>query len=472
MAATVEREVKLRPGPAFAGLELDGMEIPAHVLSSAYVDTDDLRLAAGSVTLRRRRSGDDDAVWQLKLPRAGTDRLELEWPAPDASIPGEIEELLVALTRRRPLSVVAELRTHRSGVLVRDDGRDVAEVVHDDVEVLGGGGFEELEIELVDGTKQELRRLSQRLRKAGAVDPDGRPKLMQALDVHPRGAPDAKARTAGDHLARALRRQYAEILAHDPGSRTGIDPEDLHQHRAAIRRARAYLRVSRPFLDRPWADGLRAALRPAGRSLATVRDLDVLISELGTEAAGLDDIERPGATDIIELLEARRSAAQAAMQRDLSSPAYISLLNRLEIAVDDPRITGKGSFRRIVRREHRRARRLLRSAGGEPSNAQLHEIRKAVKRARYAAELACDAGVSGSRRYVKRAKAVQDVLGEHQDAVVADAMLEELEPDLRRPIARMAASSLRARQERRREACRSAFPRSWRKLDAAARSFS
>ena len=56
MAATLEREVKLRPGPAFAGLELDGMEIPAHVLSSAYVDTDDLRLAAGSVTLRRRRA--------------------------------------------------------------------------------------------------------------------------------------------------------------------------------------------------------------------------------------------------------------------------------------------------------------------------------------------------------------------------------------------------------------------------------
>jgi CHAD domain-containing protein len=476
MGASVEREVKLRPGPDFEGLELPGRELPEHVLHSAYFDTDDLRLAAGSVTLRRRRSGKAEAKWQLKLPRSGSGRFELEWPAPDESVPGEIGEVLAALTRGHSLIEVAELKTHRSGVLVRDDGRDIAEVVHDDVEVFGERAgsrrFEELEIELVDGTERELQRLARRLRRAGAVDPDGRPKLMQALDIEPARAGTRKPRTAGDHLALALRRQYAEILMHDPGSRLGNDPEELHDHRTAIRRVRAYLRVCRPFVDRQWADGLRSALQPAGRSLADVRDLDVLIAELRAEAAGLDDVERPGATDIIALLEASRPEAQAKMRRDLADPSYVSVLNRLEIAVEEPRVTGTGSLRRIVRKEHRRARRLLRSSHGEPSNAELHEVRKAVKRARYAAELARDAGVSGSRRYIKRAKAVQDVLGEHQDAVVAEAVLDEIEPDLHRPIARMAAMSLRERQRLRREASRSTFPKSWRKLDAAAKSFS
>lgn len=476
MGAATEREVKLRPGPRFERLEIPGQALDERVLVSEYFDTDDLRLAAASVTVRLRRAEDhDSAVWQLKLPRGGVDRLEMEWPAGGVGVPPEIDEVLSALTRGRALVEAAALRTRRSGVLVRRDGHDVAEVVHDDVEVLGEDGamrrFEELEIELVDGTTKDLQRLERRLRKAGAVDPDGRPKLMQALDYPRRSFPRLRPRTSGDCLVGALRRQYTEILAHDPGSRLGLDPDDLHDHRVAIRRARAFLRVGRPFVDRPWADGLRAALRPAGRSLASVRDLDVLIAELESEAAKLDELERPGATDIVQLLKERRGTAQVAMRRDLSAPAYISALNRFEVAIEDPKVTSDGSLRRVVRKEHKRARRLLRHATNDPTDPELHEIRKAVKRARYAAELAHEAGVRGARRYIKRAKSVQDLLGEHQDAVVAAATLGSIEPDLHRPIARMAASSLSEEQRRRRAASRSAFPKQWRKLEVAARSF-
>ena len=71
-----------------------------------------------------------------------------------------------------------------------------------------------------------------------------------------------------------------------------------------------------------------------------------------------------------------------------------------------------------------------------------------VKRARYAAEL------SGADAYVKAAKALQDVLGEHQDAVVAAERLRQLATTnaryrpRRRPAdrARAGASSSRARR--------------------------
>jgi CHAD domain-containing protein len=146
-------------------------------------------------------------------------------------------------------------------------------------------------------------------------------------------------------------------------------------------------------------------------------------------------------------------------------------LNRLEVAVANPVVTGAGSLKGIVRKEHRRVRRLVKALPENPPSGALHDVRKAVKRARYAAELADDAGVSGAGRYVKRARALQDVLGEHQDAVVAAAALAQLDAELHRPMARMAAGSLIRAQDRRRAASRARLPKHWRRLDAAAGPF-
>ena len=58
---------------------------------------------------------------------------------------------------------------------------------------------------------------------------------------------------------------------------------------------------------------------------------------------------------------------------------------------------------------------------------QLHRARKASKRARYAAELVApvvDKKVSKSN--IKRYKQIQEVLGEHQDAVIAAEILRTL----------------------------------------------
>jgi inorganic triphosphatase YgiF len=125
MRSTVERELKLGAGAEFAGIPFEGRELPEEVLTSTYFDTDDLRLAEGRITLRRRTAESREPAWQLKLPTGG-DRLELEWPAPTEAVPAEVRDLLTALTRGTPLSAVATLRTRRSGVVVRDAGGDVA----------------------------------------------------------------------------------------------------------------------------------------------------------------------------------------------------------------------------------------------------------------------------------------------------------------------------------------------------------
>ena len=61
----------------------------------------------------------------------------------------------------------------------------------------------------------------------------------------------------------------------------------------------------------------------------------------------------------------------------------------------------------------------MKELGDAPADEELHDARKSVKRARYAAELAGpELGRKGGR-YIEAAKELQDVLGEHQDAVAA-----------------------------------------------------
>ncbi|NKY10822.1 CHAD domain-containing protein, partial [Cellulomonas hominis] len=55
-----------------------------------------------------------------------------------------------------------------------------------------------------------------------------------------------------------------------------------------------------------------------------------------------------------------------------------------------------------------------------------HRARKAAKAARYAGEAVRPAFGKGARRYARAMEALQEVLGEHHDAVVARARLREL----------------------------------------------
>lgn len=461
MKTTTEREIKLSPG---GPVQLDGHELPNRTLVSVYHDTADLRLVRAGITLRRRE-GEGEPVWQLKLG-AGQDRLELEWPAPTSQIPHELQRLIFAHTRGRVVSAVATLRTERTGVRVQDGGDDVADVTEDRVDVLEdervAWSFEELEIESLNGDMRALRRLEKELRRAGAEDPDGRPKVFRALGVAVAEPPPPHS--SRQCLQAALRAQYERILEHDPGTRLGRDPEHVHKQRVAVRRLRAHLRAGRPLLDRQWADGLRDELRPLGHALGRVRDLDVQISRIESQATLLEEPGRSGTVDLLEQLRERRDSAHRELVGELSETWYVGLLNRVEQAVEAPVFAGRGSLRKRAAREHRRLAREVRSLPKRPSDARLHEIRKRVRRARYAAELSAACGGSGLKKYIDRSRRLQDLLGEHQDAAVESRLLGDLAGEGVRVAARLAADDLQELQRGERAALRSSFPRAWRML--------
>jgi CHAD domain-containing protein len=457
MRRTLEREIKLEAPDGFALPDLGGDPIEPRVFTSVYHDTADRSLARAGITLRRRTER-GRSVWQLKIPVSGA-RVELEEPGGPAGPPEPLRALLRAHERRAALAPVAELRTRRHGALVNRNG-DTAEVTIDEVSIMDShrvdGRFVEVEIELKDGEPRVLVRIAKELERAGARESDGTPKVFRVLDLT---EPQKKTKTAFEALRARLAEQLGEILAHDPGTRLGHDPESLHDMRVAVRRSRALLRAGKSLIETD-TQMLALELKWLGSLLGDVRDLDVLLAHLHSSADQLAADDRAAANRLLRGLERQRSRARRAMLKALDGDRYANLLNRFEMTIGDLRpTTSKASLDHLASRELKKLRSAVDAAGEEPDDGTLHDLRKRGKRARYAHELA------GDEKVVARTKKLQDVLGDHQDAVVAVTRLRALSHDAPADQA-LAAGLLIARERARQDSARLAWRKAWRPLSA------
>ena len=357
---------------------------------------------------------------------------------------------------------MAELRTRRHGTLVTRNGAS-AEVTVDEVAVMDAlrveATFVEVEVELTAGDPRKLGAIVKKLAAAGAQPSDGTPKVFRALGI---ARPSAEGPEEPIEALRALlRTQVSEILGHDPGTRLGRDPESLHDMRVATRRLRALLRAGAGLFTND-VEALTAELKWLGEVLGAVRDLDVLLDRLRGEAATLGADDTAAATRLLAALERRRSRARRSLLKALGGERYLRLVDHLDETID-ALVPAESdlTLSQLAATQLRKVRRAARGLGTDAPDAALHELRKRAKRLRYAHEL------SGDDAVVKRAKALQDVLGEHQDAVVAEASLRELAAGAE-PAEAIAAGLLIARERERRAQARDAWPSVWRKLVRAA----
>ncbi len=400
------------------------------VFEISFYDLPGQRLAQAGATLSRRTEN-GQGIWRLEAPRLNGGLLELEELGGPVALPKPIRTVLPAFLRGDRPEQFLRLRVHR--------GED-----QDDVEVL-------------EGTRSN----------GSLVVAPGELGAAVLKLVEKRG--DAADEPIG-RLRSVLARQYAEILRHDPGVRLDLDVEDVHLLRVAARRARAVLRAARPLLDPDWSEPLRAELKWLGSSLGARRDLDVLLARLRAQVERLDQPERATAETLVNALEQERQTAQALAVEALSSPRYFSLLDMLESAARGPRVRrGEVSLSSLAGREFRRLRKTAAKLGPDSSDDELHRARILGKRARYAAELAEPELGKAGRRFVARAKAFQDVLGAHQDAIVAEARLRGLLGGTAGAGASFAAGRLVEKERARRRDTRKALPRAWRKLERSAR---
>ncbi len=467
MRKTVERELKLVPGEEFRLADL-GEPLPPRVFVSTYHDTPDFRLAQHRITLRNRVE-EGTRLWQLKIP-SGASRIELELAGPPARPPTEMTDLLaVHLRGEQSLVKVARLRTRRQTVL-----KDGAEIVEDAVSVFEAQRvtrrFREVEVELLDGDERTLKSLERELRRAGAEPGTFTPKLYRALDLSferevPPVPPDA---SPGDALGLALLEQHRSLVAHDPGTRLGSDPEDLHQMRVATRRARAFLRSAQSLVDPQWAEQLRAELGWLASELGPARDADVLLARVRRDVESLGSrAER--AKGLVGALERQRNRARLSAVAALSESRYYDLLDRLEQAEHPPLVEGTTtSLTEMWWKEFGKTKKAFATFDRASPDTELHAARILVKRARYSAELAAHELGKPGERFVDAAKRLQDVLGEHQDSVVAAEWI--LAWAQRNPEAKDSVASLLERERKRRKRARREWPESWKRLVRRARS--
>jgi CHAD domain-containing protein len=425
ISAHAEREIKLAVEPDFRLPQLPGTPLPRRLLTSTYYDTAAYDLAHARITLRHRIERGKRS-WQLKIP-LGDDRQEVEVIGDQPEPPASLCRLLALHLGHQKLIPAVTLRVWRTGFLVRHGRVPVAEVALDAVSVVKDDRsilrFRELEIELRRGDEATLRTLERQIREAGAADHDGRPKFFRALSLEtptPAPQPDRKA-PAVEHVKWALAQHVRWLLTHDPGTRLGTQIESLHQMRVATRRLRAVLRAARPILLTEWVTSLDQELDWLSERLGPARDLDVQIAYFVEESAGFDARDRALLEQLISHLHSQRDAAQRLILSELTNARYLELIRRLQQAAQEPSVIESSlTVEQLAAQAFKKLRKAIRGLKISPSESALHTIRIKTKRARYAAELAQGSVGKPAVRFVKAARAVQGLLGIHQDAIQAE----------------------------------------------------
>jgi CHAD domain-containing protein len=455
MPDNAEIELKFETDPSFTLPDLSDVPGVATVakpekreLEATYVDTPDLRLAAQRHALRRRTGG-HDAGWHLKRPRADGFRDELQEPLGDPDVvPPALRRFVEVHARGRRLVPVVRLSTRRTATHLLDaEGRVLLELADDQVTatVLGQDGagdttsWHELEAELVDGDRALLDAVQARLLAAGARVSSSPSKFARALGdrVPAPATSDLTPGSAGAALVGYLSEQVDDLTAQDPLVRADA-PDAVHQMRVACRRMRALLAAYRGVVDAERVSPLRDELRWLGEVLGAARDSEVVRDRLRAEAAELpaELVLGPVERRIVETFATRYRAAHDRALEEMDGARYFALLDALDALVATPPLGPKAPepavevYRARLAKTWKRTARLTRAARAEEDaearEHELHEVRKSAKRARYAAEAARSTLGDEAHAYGKAMKAVQEVLGEHQDSVVARGELRAL----------------------------------------------
>jgi CHAD domain-containing protein len=463
-------------------------ELPSQNLRAVYYDSDDLRLARHGITLRHR-SGDEEAAWTLKFPvemGAVSVREELHFDGELSDVPEEARRLVTAYLRGSDLSPVARLRTkRRRWGLMGANGTVLAEVVDDEVSVLEGGDivsrFREIEIEAISGDRGLIERLARVLHGAGAGAAEPIPKAVRALGARATAPPDLPPAPepgpddpASETVRASLINGASRIITNDPGVRAG-DPEALHQMRVGARRLRSDLGTFKELVHAYWADDLVAELRWIAELLGEVRDIDVFKDNVEHTAEGLHDDLKP----LYATLDERHAAAREALNAAMVGERYVALLDSLVAAANTPHVTDEADLSNakalppLVAKAWKKLSDRASKLKPTSTADDFHQARIRAKKLRYASEVvgpALGAKAKEAKDFAERVEQVQEVLGDHQDALVAIETINEIATAHGEDGAlNLAAGRLIEREERKAKECRKSFFKVWAGVDSKKR---
>jgi len=303
----------------------------------------------------------------------------------------------------------------------------------------------ELELELKEGAPHHLYELALKLAEDVPLSIGDRSKAERGYALA-RGEPEApvKARPAvldrgmpvNEAFKAVMWANLAHLQANERGMLEGRNPEYLHQMRVALRRLRSALAVFAPPFPEPVISPVRTELKWLAASLGPARDWDVFVAET------LPPIEaefgpHEGLRDFAARCEKLRRGANQRARRAVRSARYRHLalwlaawlgsedwLTRADPAARTAwRAPIVGFAGAVLEQRYGQVLKKGRKLGGR-SAIELHRLRIAIKKFRYAADFfATLYDEKAARAALKRLSGLQDILGAMNDAAtVANLM--------------------------------------------------
>lgn len=416
------------PGVASADARID-IE-----LSATYFDTAELDLLRARITLRRRTGG-EDAGWHLKLPWH-EDRYEIREPLTGSDlVPERLRAIVLGIIRDRALIVVATVQTHRRIVRLRDAHGDVAAEFCDDLVIaqrMRSRPFvplrwREWEFELAEPNPALAEAGARALTSAGATPALAPSKLARVLPSPAQATPPptsfGPSATVAEVLEADLRTRVETLRRLDPLVRADL-PDAVHQMRVTARRLRSVLAGYRAEFDTSVTEPLRVELGWLIERLGRARDLEVLRARVRASAGQHHPLSALMEASIVD----DRATAHREAVASMASPRYFALIDALDEFCDHPAFSPRAESAAepelvaCLRAQWQRLDRAVERVEGRKGRKRalrLHEVRRRVKRLRYATEAARP--VIGSRvdDLSGTLSEIQDVLGHHHDAIVA-----------------------------------------------------
>lgn len=458
-------------------------------LAATYYDTPELYLWHNRIALRVRREG---RRWVQAVKGNGSvasgvhTRLEYETVLQDASpdLSGLPRSPLTKMLRAGNLvsTLVPILSTDikRTLRLLEPAPGVLIEVAIDRGEIRSGNRRDavcELELELKQGPVTALFDLALQMASVHPLELEHHSKAERGYALYsshfagPQKANPIRLEPVMDAGA-AFRRIAASTLAQVQGNARGVldseDPEYLHQMRVGLRRLRSAL----DLFHEPLGDALAvqaASLRALGAGLGAARDWDVLMTETLPQMGGL-----PHIASLAAVCEAMCRAARTKSKKIIKTNTYTETMLTLGRWLAVPLATADTAWRaparvaaaRILAIRHARILKRGRRLAAQ-SPAQLHRLRIAVKKLRYAVEFFNDLfQVKAMAVQRARLEKLQDILGLINDAVTVESLFAAAQSGARRWPA-TAANAVVMRHQRRATRQRDRLSSAWRRFRAA-----
>ncbi|MFL5950886.1 MAG: CHAD domain-containing protein [Gaiellaceae bacterium] len=420
-----------------------------------YLDTADRRLDRAGYSVRIRRATRLPPELTLKsLAAVGPDALRVRREVSQelAADPGTrlqqadgpVTDRVRALIGSRKLVELFDVRTRRRTFALSTGNGAGGELALDDTVIHAAQAgkvlarLRRVEVEVADEAVDAVRPLVESLQRTFGLQPAVLSKYEAGLAASGRPrtesesfGPTSVARDAatGQVALAILRRHFAALLAKEPGARLGEDIEDVHEMRVATRRLRSAVALFEDVLP---AEAVRqqSELAWLGRTIGAVRDLDVAIEGLNRWVDVAPAEDQDGLARLGALLESQRGEARAGLLQALDSPRYDRFVRRFGSTLRSRTGARTGPAQAaipalVLRRQRQVEKRLDRARNGHEPEAY-HELRIATKRFRYSLEFLADLFPRETAAVVRRAVALQDVLGAYQDGRVAAQRLREL----------------------------------------------